>query len=405
MSTFLVLGLHSFGGPVAHLGYFREELVRRRQWLSEERFADLLALAQFLPGPASSQVAISLGAMRAGMLGGLAAWVGFTLPSAALLVLFSQALPSLEGPVARGVLHGLGIAAVAVVANATLGLGQKLCPDWPRRALALSAAAAVLLVPGVLTQVTAMLVAGCLGWLVLARPRNVDGETGPVARSTSRELFGWRVLAPWALACFAVGLVVVPWLANQGGSPVLQLFDTFFRAGALVFGGGHVVLALLEPEVVGNGWLTVEEFLAGYGAAQAVPGPLFSFSAYVGSVARIGANGGSGGLGGAALALFAIYLPSFLLLTGVLPLWERLRSSSSLRAALLGINAAVVGLLLAALIDPVVLYGIATVVDLVLALLAFEALRRKWLPPWAIVGVLALAGAVKVLVAGSPVLN
>ncbi len=384
--TFLKLGLTSFGGPVAHLGYFRQEFVIRRRCLQEASYADLVALCQFLPGPASSQVGIGIGLSQAGLRGGLAAWVGFTLPSALALMLFAYAVTALQASVVEiGWLHGLKVVAVAVVAQAIWGMARALCPDWPRRTVALLAALLALAWPGVPGQLAAIGGGALLG-LCCLRSAGPTSHEGPLFTLS-------RKCALISLSLFFVLLLVLPLLARQG-SPALVLVDSFYRSGALVFGGGHVVLPLLQAEVVNSGWISKDLFLAGYGAAQAVPGPLFTFSAYLGTALQGGANGWFGGL----LCLLAIFLPSFLLLVGVLPFWQALRKNRRVRAALVGVNAAVVGLLLAAFYDPVWSSGILSPGDFLLALVAFALLTLSKLPVWMVVGTSALGGALLALV-------
>ncbi|HEY8370169.1 MAG TPA: chromate efflux transporter, partial [Thermodesulfobacteriota bacterium] len=333
------LGLTSFGGPIAHLGYFHEEYVVRRRWLDERSYADLVALCQFLPGPASSQVGIAVGILRAGLAGGLAAWLGFTLPSAVALVLFAHGVGAMDVGGA-GWLHGLKVVAVAVVAQAVFGMARSLAPDRPRATIAVAAAVAATAWPTALGQVAIIASSGLVGWRWLAAP--------PPAPKPAVPLPVTRRQAAAALLLFAGLLVGLPLARQVVPSETLAVFDSFFRVGSLVFGGGHVVLPLLQAEVVPPGWLTTEQFVAGYGAAQAVPGPLFTFAAYLGALMRPG----PGGWAGAALTLTAIFLPSFLLVVGALPFWDLLRGRTGWRAALTGINAAVVGLLLAALYHP-----------------------------------------------------
>ena len=376
------LGCSSFGGPVAHLGYFRSEYVLRRRWLDEAAYADLVALCQFLPGPASSQVMMAIGIFRAGLLGGLAAWLGFTLPSAIALVLFGLGVQGLD-LTASGWLHGLKIAAVAVVAQAVWGMGQALCPDRERAAIAIGATLIALTWPTAGVQVLVILAAGLVGlrWLpAAALPASASGVRIP---------FGRR-LAVASLVVFFALLVMLPILRRTIPSPPLAIFDAFYRAGALVFGGGHVVLPLLQAEVVPPGWVTNAEFLAGYGAAQAVPGPLFTFAAYLGAVMHVP----PGRWAGAGLALIAIFLPALLLVTGALPFWDALRRRPSFQSALRGINAAVVGLLLAALYQPVWTGAIHAPADFALALAAFGLLAVWRVPPWLVVLFAAAGGAV-----------
>lgn len=375
---FLHLGLTSFGGPVAHLGYFRTEFVERRRWLGEAAYADLVALCQFLPGPASSQVGFALGLMRAGYAGALAAWAGFTLPSALALIALALGIAHAGDAVPAGALHGLKVVAVAVVAQAVWGMARSLCPDAPRRALMAASAALLIAWPGTVTQLLAMGVAGVIG-LAWLRP-SADAPHEPLAVPVTR-----RAGAVWLGLFFAL-LLGLPMLVATWPSHALAVADAFYRAGALVFGGGHVVLPLLQASVVQPGWVDGDAFLAGYGAAQAVPGPLFTFAAFLGASMQ----GAPSGWGGGLLALAAIFVPAGLLIAGALPFWEGLRGRPGVRAALMGINAAVVGLLLAALWNPVITSGIRGVGDALLAPAALVALMRwKW-PPWAVV--MACAG-------------
>ena len=376
----LKLGLTSFGGPVAHIGYFRDEYVARRQWLSEERFAELVALCQFLPGPASSQLGIAIGTGRAGYLGGFLAWLGFTLPSAAALAAFAYGVHEF-GSDAGGWLDGLKIAAVAVVAFALWGMGKTLTPDRTRITIAVVAAVALLLTSGVLAQLLVIAGGAVLG-LFLLRPGDAQGD-GDAGRRT-----GARIGA-LALVVFAVVLLALPFASRVVDSQPLAVADSFYRSGSLVFGGGHVVLPLLEAETVPTDWVTKDEFLAGYGAAQAVPGPLFTFSAYLGTVMGVLDPWWLGGL----LALAAIFLPSFLLVWGILPFWERLRGFTSVRRSLMGVNAAVVGILLAALYDPVWTSAIDGPEDFALGAVAFVMLAFWKTPPWLVVVLAAAGGA------------
>jgi chromate transporter len=387
---FLRLGLTSFGGPVAHLGYFRDEFVQRRQWLTERSYADLVALCQFLPGPASSQVGMALGLLRAGLPGALAAWMGFTLPSALVLALFGLGLAAGTTVLSAGALHGLKVVAVAVVAQAVWGMARSLCVGRARVTLMALSACAVLLWPGVWAQVGVMLVAGAVGWWLFGRggaalPTNVpslaeDGLHVPLRRRTGLLL----------LVVFAALLVLLPLAVSLWPDMQLALFDAFYRVGALVFGGGHVMLPLLQAVVVPPGWVSADAFLAGYGATQAVPGPLFTFAAFLGAAMAPW----PGGWIGALVCLSAIFLPSFLLVAGALPFWEPLRRNTHAQAALAGVNAAVVGLLLAALYDPVWTSAILGAADFGLALLAFVALVFWRAPPWAVVLASGVAGAV-----------
>ena len=377
---FTRLGLTSFGGPVAHLGYFREEFVHRRRWLDEHNYADLVALCQFLPGPASSQVGMALGISRAGLWGALAAWLGFTLPSALVLVLFALGVTAVGDLGDAGWLQGLKIVAVAVVAQAVLGMAKTLTPDRARAALALGAAITVLLLPTSSIQVLVILAAGLIGWRFLPSAGPVAGVELPLALS--------RPLGGIFLGLFGLLLVGLPLLRETVGGPALSVFDSFYRAGSLVFGGGHVVLPLLEAEVVPPGWVTHDAFLAGYGVTQAVPGPLFTFSAYLGAVSQVGLNR----FIAAALALVAIFLPSFLLVAGALPFWSALRVRPAVQSALRGVNAGVVGILLAALYTPVFTAAVATPLDFALVLAAFALLEYAKLPPWLVVALSALMG-------------
>lgn len=378
-SAFLKLGLTSFGGPIAHLGYFREELVVRRRWLDDLAYADLVALCQFLPGPTSSQVGFSLGLMRAGWLGAFSAFLAFTLPSALILLVFALTASAISGSAGSGALHGLKIVAVAIVAQAVWGMARNLCPDRERSAIAVIAVALLAFAPSG---------AGMLGAIALGAAAGLAlglGETKPSGGHVAVPVSRW--LAGGAILVFLSLLVLLPLLAEQGQA--LAVVDRFYRAGALVFGGGHVVLPLLDAEVVRSGWVTRDAFLAGYGAAQAVPGPLFTFAAYLGAVLGPEPNG----ITGAGLALMAIFLPGFLVLVGVLPFWDRFRSKSVAQSLMRGANAAVVGILGAALYSPVFTSAIADLRDLALALAGFVALMMWKAPPWLVVALSAVAGA------------
>ncbi|MCJ2084275.1 chromate efflux transporter [Methylobacterium sp. J-090] len=379
--AFLKLGLTAFGGPVAHLGYFREAFVARRRWIDEAGYADLVALCQFLPGPASSQVGFALGILRAGSLwGGLAAFAGFTLPSALILVAVAYGAGSGDGPILSGLLHGLKLVAVAVVAQAVWGMARTLAPDPTRAGIALGALWLAVLAPTALGQVGAILF-GAVAGLALCRgvvPAPVGHLAVPLSRRTGAA----------ALALFFGLLIGLPILATVLPSQGIAVVDAFYRAGALVFGGGHVVLPLLRAGTVDPGWIGADAFLAGYGAAQAVPGPLFTFAAYLGAVLRTPPNG----LPGAGLALAAIFLPGLLLVTGALPFWDALRRRSLAQAALRGGNAAVVGLLAAALYDPVWTGAIGNARDVALAATAFVLLTVGGVAPWIVVGLTALGG-------------
>jgi len=370
------LGLTSFGGPVAHLGYFRQEYVARRRWIDEQTYVDLVALCQFLPGPASSQVGIAVGILRAGLLGGLAAWIGFTLPSALALTLFALGIRGTDLSSA-GWLHGLKVAAVAVVAQAVWGMARTLCPDRERATIAMLAAVILTAWSTAGAQVLVIAVAGFIGWRLLR-------ESPSLAVPDVRAPIG-RGLGICALSVLFTLLVCLPFGRYFAPHSWIAVFDSFYRAGALVFGGGHVVLPLLQAEVVPPGWVSNEQFLAGYGAAQAVPGPLFTFAAYLGAVMN--------GWAGAALALIAIFLPAFLLVVGALPFWDVLRTRVSFQAALRGINAAVVGLLLSALYHPVWTSAIHSPADFALALAAFGLLALWHGPPWLVVTFAAAGGS------------
>ncbi|HEX3882582.1 MAG TPA: chromate efflux transporter [Stellaceae bacterium] len=377
LGAFLRLGLISFGGPVAHLGYFRREFVERRRWLGESEFADIVALCQFLPGPASSQTGISIGILRAGVKGGVAAWLGFTTPSAVAMVVFGYVVTRVGDLSGAAWLHGLKIVAVAVVANAVWGMARNLCPDVLRATIAVAAAISVLTQPGAAGQVGVIIGGGLLGWWLL---RDV-----PLPEHSPMTIRLPRGLPLMAAVLFFALLIGLPLLRAAVPVQALAEFDSFFRSGALVFGGGHVVLPLLQAEVVPPGWVSNDLFLAGYGAAQAVPGPLFTFSAYLGTVMGPAPNGWLGGL----VCLVAIFLPSFLLLVAVLPYWDRLRRRPYVQSALRGVNAAVVGILLAALYRPVWTSAIFAPRDFAIAIAAFLALAAWAVPPWLVV----IAGA------------
>jgi chromate transporter len=381
--AFLKLGLTSFGGPIAHLGYFRDELVIRRRWLSDAAYADTVALCQFLPGPASSQVGFALGILRSGGLGGgIAAWLGFTLPSALLLYAFAVAAAKLQNPTAAGLLHGLKLVAVAVVAQALFGMARTLTPDLRRIAIALTAAAIVALAPTSIGQIAAIAFGALLGARLCANGSEIPAHrlTYPVTRRAGKI----------ALAMFAILLAAAPLLATVAHDPRLMLFDAFYRSGALVFGGGHVVLPLLQAQVVAPGWASDAVFLDGYGVAQAIPGPLFSFAAYLGAVAH--PAGAPAGISGALTALVAIFLPGLLLVYGMLPFWDSLRARPFAQAAMRGANAAVVGILALAFVTPVCASALARWSDPLLALAGFALLVRWRIPAWIVVVLLAGAG-------------
>ncbi len=381
-AVFLRLGLTSFGGPVAHLGYFRDEFVMRRRWLSDRAYADLVALCQFLPGPASSQVGLAIGLSRAGYLGALAAWTGFTLPSAVALVLFAYGMTALGDVSGAGWLHGLKVVAVAVVAQAVLRMMRSLTPDRERATLAVVAAALALAAPSAWGQIGAIILGAIAGVTLLRAEAASDHASLPLT-------IGRRTGIAMLFIFFAL-LFALPLLALATSSQSMRLFDAFYRAGSLVFGGGHVVLPLLQASVVPPGWVTNDAFLAGYGAAQAIPGPLFTFAAYLGAVMDPAPNGWIG----AAICLIAVFLPSLLLVVGVLPFWEELRHRPTAQAALRGVNAAVVGLLLAALYNPAWTAGILNAGDFALAAAAFLLLVMWQMPPWLVVILCAAGGAV-----------
>jgi chromate transporter len=380
--AFLRLGLTSFGGPVAHLGYFRAEFVTRRRWLDEAAYSDVVALCQFLPGPASSQVGITLGILRIGLPGAFAAWLGFSAPSALALIAFAYSVERLGDIAQAAWLHGLKIVAVAVVAQAVWGMARNLCPDRERATLAVAAALLVLAIPTAAGQIGAIVFGGLIGWRLL--PGAAATTDGALAVRID------RALAIGALLVFAALLFGLPLLAAASGNHAIALIDRFYRAGSLVFGGGHVVLPLLQKAVVPPGWIGNDAFLAGYGAAQAVPGPLFTFAAYLGTIMQPGPSGFVGGL----ICLCAIYLPSFLLLIGVLPFWDVLRRREAVQSALKGVNAAVVGLLLAALYTPVWTSAIFTPKDFALGVAAFLLLVFWRVPPWLVVVLGALGASV-----------
>lgn len=371
--VFLRLGLTSFGGPIAHLSYFREEFVARRQWLSERSYVDLVALCQFLPGPASSQVGIGVGLSRAGYAGAAAAWAGFTLPSAVLLVLCAQGLSVWGGAVANDAVHGFKIAAVAVVAQAVWGMARTLCTDVLRMSIAVLSACAALSWPTAMGQIGVIACSAFIGSMLLKPTQCPIEEAMPFTVS--------RTVGFISLGLFLALLVVLPLLNLIWPSHALAVVDAFYRAGSLVFGGGHVVLPLLQSSTVPNGWVANDTFLAGYGLAQAVPGPLFTFAAFLGASMNVQPSGWAG----AAVCLMAIFAPSFLLVIGVWPFWHRLRSSARTQAALAGVSAGVVGLLLAALYDPVWTSAILKPLDFALALLAFAALMFWKIPAWVVV--------------------
>ncbi|AOW46892.1 MULTISPECIES: chromate efflux transporter [Acetobacter] len=379
---FLRLGVTCFGGPIAHIGYFRDEFVVRRRWLNERAYADLVGLCQFLPGPASSQVGFSIGLMRAGYAGGFAAWAGFTLPSALILVLFAYGANALAGPTGAGLLHGLKLVAVAIVAQAVWGMARTLCPDRTRASIAVTAALIVLFAISPLAQIAAIVLGGLAGLWLCRSVQTSDGEhiTVPVSHRAGIV----------ALALFLALLFGLPVLACHGAPEGVSLFDAFYRSGALVFGGGHVVLPLLHEAFVTSGWVSDDTFLAGYGAAQAVPGPLFTFAAYLGAVVGQSPHG----VAGAAFGLFGIFLPGILVLIGALPFWDTFRSQRAVQATMRGVNAAVVGLLGAALYTPVWTSAVRSAADFGIVLVGFVLLTVWRAPPLVVVGISALGGVV-----------
>jgi chromate transporter len=380
--AFLRLGCTSFGGPVAHLGYFRAELVIRRQWLTEATFADLVALCQFMPGPASSQTGMAIGLLRAGPLGMLAAWIGFTLPSAVVMTAFAYGIGAVGDVSHSGWLRGLKLVAVAVVAQAVWGMARTLAPDRARASVAVVACLVALAVPSSLGQVAAIILGGLAGLTILPRE---------AARSEPPAALGVRVPRPVAvglLALFGLLLLGLPWLARASGSHTIALIDAFYQAGSLVFGGGHVVLPLLQASVVPPHWIGSDAFLAGYGATQAMPGPVFTFAAFLGAAEGPSPNGWIGAL----VATVSIFASSFLLVGGLLPFWDTMRHREGVRAALRGVNAAVVGVLLAALFTPIWTSAVHTSADFGLALVAFLLLTLWTVPPWLVVILGAAAG-------------
>jgi len=370
------LGLTSFGGPTAHLGYFHEEYVRRRKWMDEKSYADLVALAQFLPGPASSQVGIGIGVMRAGVVGGIISFIGFTLPSVIALILFALLLTGFDIGNA-GWIHGLKIVAVAVVAHAIIGMAKNLTPDIKRKTIALFALIVTLLWQTAFTQVAFTLLAALFGYLLFKKHDKTEQPSSqfPIAK---------RVSAICLLLFFGL-LFLLPVIREVTGSYWVAMFDSFYRSGSLVFGGGHVVLPLLEQEFVPTGWISEESFLAGYGATQAVPGPLFTFAAYLGTVMK----GWQGGL----VATFAVFLPAFLLILGALPFWDSLRSNPKIKGAIMGVNAAVIGILISAFYFPIWTSSILAPIDFALAALLFCMLAYWKLPPWVVVVCGAIGGS------------
>ena len=383
--VFARLGVTSFGGPIAHLGYLQREFVDRKRWLTASAFADLIALCQFLPGPASSQAVFAIGLQRAGMAGAIAATLAFLAPSAALMIALGCGLSQIQSVVGAGWIHGLKLAAVAVVAHAVWSMARRLTPDTPRAALALASSAGVLLLPGAWVQVGVIAFGGLAGWAFLKR----SGADPTAPAHADLTTLSRRTGAACLLGALVL-LAVLPLVVRAPGAPrLLQEFDAFYRAGSLVFGGGHVVLPLLREELVPRHWLSDEQFLAGYAAAQAVPGPLFSFAGYLGAAMHEWPRS----ITHALLALTALFLPGYLFLVGALPFWDRLRRRADAQAALRGANAAVVGVLLGALIDPLITGTIHSALDAVIAAAAFVALLWR-APAWAIVLPLAMIGQI-----------
>ncbi len=377
--VFLKWGCLAFGGPVAHIGYFQQEFARRRKWLSDSEYADLVALCQFLPGPASSQVGFAIGLRRAGIAGAFAAWLGFTLPSAILMIGFALGLAAIGDIQQAGWIAGLKLAAVAVVANAIWGMAAKLCPDRDRALLAIAAAALLLVAANPIWQVGVIIVGAAIGFGVFRERVSTDS----LQASSARTRAGWPLLL-----IFGILLIGLPIASQLYPSGWLRVSEGFYRAGSLVFGGGHVVLPLLDSFTVGQDWTDEDVFLAGYGAAQALPGPLFAFSSFLGASINVG----PGHIAGGILALIATYLPSWLLILGAMPYWERLRQHRAAQAALMGANAVVVGLLLAAFYDPIWTAAVIGPIHFAFALIAFAILRFSLLPPWLLVAISALAG-------------
>ncbi|WP_228547496.1 chromate efflux transporter [Filobacillus milosensis] len=362
------LGLTSFGGPVAHLAYFQEEYIKRKKWLDDKTYADLIALCQFLPGPASSQVGISIGMLRGGIIGGILAWIGFTLPSVIALILFAMFIVQADVTDSTFI-AALKVVAVAVVAHAILNMGKKLTPDLPRIAFAISAAAVLLLFPFASTQIIVIILAASAGYIAF-KHKELDTQTSLTLNLS-------KTVGIFSISLFFILLVALPVISRTVDHVYIHLFDIFYRVGSLVFGGGHVVLPLLERELVPSGFLSEEMFLAGYGAAQAIPGPLFTFSSYLGQVAAA--------LPGAVIATLGIFLPSFLLLVGILPFWKSISQFKAVRAALIGVNAAVVGILVAAFYDPIFTSAVTDGVDFAVALVGFSLLQFWQKPAWLVV--------------------
>jgi len=385
--VFLRLGCTSFGGPIAHIGYFREEFVTRRGWLGERSFADLVALAQFLPGPSSSQVGLAIGLSRGGIMGAIGAWVGFTLPSAVAMVLFALSITAWGNGLPAGALHALKIVAVAVVAQAVWGMARTLCRGVARMAIMVIAACVLLLWVNPWAQVLVMAFSAIAGMLFFKPLAQISHDPLPIRIGRRAGIV--------MLGLFFSLLIFLPMIVQASDNHPLMVFSAFFQAGSLVFGGGHVILPLLQAAVVPTGWVSNELFLAGYGAAQAMPGPLFTFAAFLGTVMSSSPNG----VLGAGLCLLAVFIPSFLLILGVLPFWESIRANARAQAALIGVNAGVVGLLLAALYDPVWISAIFTPFDFLFALIAFVSLQILRVPPWLVVLVGGVLGGMPALIA------
>ncbi len=383
--AFLRLGLLSFGGPIAHIGYYRAEFVNRRRWLSEEAYADIVALAQFVPGPASSQTGFALGVLRGGLRGGLAAWFGFTLPSALIMLAAAYGLQYAQGSAAQGAIHGLKLLAAGVVAQAVWSMGRALCPDRLRAGFAFALAATLIAIPNAPLQLAAIVLGALVGFFFLRGTERP--HAAPLGVKTGHAA-AWSAIFAYFLLLAGLPIAAA---ASQNGT--IQLAEAFYRAGALVFGGGHVVLPLLQETVVRPGWVSAGDFLAGYGAAQALPGPLFTIAAFLGAKASVG----PGGAAGAAVAVIAIFLPGLLLVYGALPFWDRLRVKGHARGALDGVNAAVVGILGAALYQPVWTSAVLRPLDAALALLAFAALAVAGLPVLLVVFFAAVAGTLAAL--------
>lgn len=380
--SFGKLGLTCFGGPVAHIGYFRAEFVQKRKWMEDAAFTDLVALCQFLPGPASSQVVFAIGMQRAGFVGAMLGSALFMIPSIVLMIAFAYGVAWAGDLQHAGWLHGLKLAAVAVVGQAVWGMGKNLCTDWQRIVLALACAALLLTLPGAAIQVGVIAMGAIVGWLLYRK--SIESK----AELNERASFRTHIFAMAALLLFFVLLIVLPIVAAKSSSRAIDVFDSFYRSGALVFGGGHVVLPLLRAEVVPRHWLTDDQFLAGYGAAQAVPGPLFTFSAYLGTAMSGGRFAWLNGL----WCVLAIFLPALLLIGGALPFWHRLRSKSWAQAGLRGANAAVVGILFAALCRPVISESVHSIADAAAALVALALLQWIKTPPWLVVLLMAATG-------------